>query len=154
MEWLVASLLKMAKLDSGVVDFSMVTIAGSELVKMALQPLEILMDVKNQKIKILHDTDLICDKRWTAEALTNLLKNASEYSPENSEIYVDSGKGIEKEKYAKLFKRFEYSQNENGYGIGLPLARSIVRGQNGDIEINRGGNGKGATFIIKFYLGR
>lgn len=166
MEWLVASLLKMARLDSGVVDFSMTKIPSSELVRAALQPLEILLDVKNQNVKILNDIELICDKKWTAEALTNLLKNASEHSPEGSEICVDSGSnpiyrwisitdsgnGIEKEMYAKLFKRFEYSQNENGYGIGLPLARSIVRGQNGDIEIDGGGHGKGATFTIKFYV--
>ena len=39
----------------------------------------------------------------------------------------------------------------NGYGIGLPLALSIIRGQNGDIEMDGGGNQKGATFTIKFY---
>lgn len=165
MEWLVTALLKMARLDSGAVDFSMVTISGSELLESALQPLEILLDVKSQTVELSEDVELYCDKRWTAEALTNLLKNASEYSPENSKIYVnsginpiyswisvtDSGKGIPKEQYTHLFKRFEYSKSENGYGIGLPLARSIVRGQNGDIEIDGGGKGKGATFTIKFF---
>jgi signal transduction histidine kinase len=116
-------------------------------------------------VEILNDTELSCDKRWTVEALTNLLKNASEYSPVNSKIYVnsgvnpiyswisitDSGEGLRKEQYASLFKRFEYSKSEKGYGIGLPLALSIVRGQNGDIEIDGGGHGKGATFSIKFY---
>ena len=165
MEWLVSTLLKMARLDSGAVDFSRVTIQAGELIKSALKPLGILLDVKNQSVEILNDTELSCDKRWTVEALTNLLKNASEYSPVNSKIYVnsgvnpiyswisitDSGEGLRKEQYASLFKRFEYSKSEKGYGIGLPFALSIVRGQNGDIEIDGGGNGKGATFSIKFY---
>lgn len=165
MEWLVSTLLKMARLDSGAVDFSMTTIGTDELVNTALRPLEILLDVKDQTVELLNNIDLVCDKRWTAEALTNLIKNASEYSPIGSKIYVnsgvnpiytwisitDSGEGIEIARCASLFKRFEYSQNENGYGIGLPLALSIVRGQNGDIEIDSGGKGKGATFTIKLY---
>lgn len=165
MEWLVSSLLKMARLDSGAVEFSKVSIPSSELMKAALQPLEILLDINNQTVELLHDTTLICDKRWSGEALTNLLKNALEYSPKGGKIYVDngsnpiyqwisvtdSGAGIPKKKHAGMFKRFEYSQSENGYGIGLPLARSIMRGQNGDIEVDGGGNGKGATFTMKFY---
>ena len=50
-----------------------------------------------------------------------------------------------------MFRRFESSQKENGYGIGLPLALSIMRAQNGDIEVMPGGNGSGATFFMKFY---
>ncbi|MBI4857785.1 MAG: HAMP domain-containing histidine kinase [Acetobacterium woodii] len=165
MEWLVATLLKMARLDSGAVEFSMAEISAGDLLKKAQQPLEVLLDVKNQTVELANDTTLFCDHRWTAEALTNLLKNASEYSSANSKIIVNSGinpiyrwisvtdcgKGISKQKYPALFKRFEYSQNENGYGIGLPLALSIVRGQNGDIEIDGGGKETGATFTIKFF---
>lgn len=165
MEWLVATLLKIARLDSGAVEFSMAEISAGELLQEALQPLAILLDVKNQTIELANDIDLFCDRRWTAEALTNLLKNASEYSPVNSKITVNSGinpiyrwisvtdcgKGIPKEKYTGLFKRFEYSQSENGYGIGLPLALSIVRSQNGDIEMDGGGKGTGATFTMKFF---
>lgn len=165
MEWLVVTLLKMARLDSGTVAFSMAEVSAGELLKEAIQPLEVLLDVKSQTVELANDTTLFCDHRWTAEALTNLLKNASEYSPEQSKITVDSGSnpiyhwisvtdcgnGIPKEKVLGLFKRFEYSQSENGYGIGLPLALSIVRGQNGDIEIDGGGRQTGATFTVKFF---
>ena len=165
MEWLISALLKMAKLDSGTVNFITSDISTSELVNAALKPLSILLDIKNQKVEIRNERLLQCDRRWTEEALTNLLKNASECSKENSVIYVDSGEnpiykwisitdageGISKERVSSLFRRFENSQNENGYGVGLPLALSIIRGQNGDIEVSPGGNGTGATFTIKFY---
>lgn len=165
MEWLISALLKMAKLDSKVVDFIVSDISTGELIKEALKPVSILLDIKNQKVEIRNEIMLQCDKRWTEEALTNLLKNASECSRENSIIYIDSGEnpiykwisvtdageGIPKERIASLFRKFENSQSENGYGIGLPLALSIVRGQNGDIEVFPGGNGTGATFTVKFY---
>ena len=50
-----------------------------------------------------------------------------------------------------VHKRFEGSRSGKGYGIGLPLALAIMRGQNGDIEVEGGKNGKGATLILKFY---
>lgn len=106
-----------------------------------------------------------CDKRWTTEALTNIIKNAIEYSPDGSEIEIDSGEnpmyswisvkdsgmGMDKTEYAALFKRFENSTNENGFGIGMPLALSILKGQGGDIDVDFGGKGEGTTFILKFF---
>ena len=165
MEWLVSALLKMSKLDTGAVEFSMKSISSSQLLDIALEPLQILLDVKNQCVEISNDIELVCDKRWTAEALTNILKNASEYSPENSKIYVDcgmnpickwisvtdSGEGIPKEKIAGIFRRFEGSRSDKGYGVGLPLALAILRGQNGDIEVNVGEQGSGAIFTMKFF---
>lgn len=166
MEWLVASLLKMAKLDSGAVEFCTAATSVRKLITAAVEPLAILLDVKNQNVELLNDVELLCDARWTTEALTNLIKNASEYSPVNSRICVDcgvnpiykwiavtdGGKGLAREEIPGLFKRFKGSRSENGYGIGLPLALSIMRSQNGDIDVDGGGKGTGATFTVKFYM--
>lgn len=165
MEWLVTALLKMAKLDSSMTDFKQEETAVSELLSEALKSVEIILDIRNQTVCLNNDLSLSCDKKWTAEALINLLKNASECSVENSEILLDcgenplyhwlsvtdTGEGLKKEQISRLFRRFESSQKENGYGIGLPLALSIMRAQNGDIEVSPGGNGVGATFLMKFY---
>lgn len=165
MEWLVTALLKMARLDAGTIDFSSESIQVSELIDLALEPLQILLDIKNQSVEISGDVELLCDKQWTAEALTNILKNASEYSPVGGKIHIDSGmnpickwisvtdsgEGISNIKAASLFNRFAGSQSNKGYGIGLPLALSIMRGQNGDIEVEGGGKGKGATFTLKLF---
>lgn len=95
----------------------------------------------------------------------DFIKNAIEYSPDGSVIEIDSGEnpmyswisvkdsgmGMDKTEYAALFKRFENSTNENGFGIGMPLALSILKGQGGDIDVDFGGRGEGTTFILKFF---
>lgn len=168
MEWLTDTLLKLAKLDAGAVAFTPSEITVSSLLRTALEPLAILLDVKDQRVELLHDTSLFCDKRWTAEALTNLLKNASEYSPAGSVLVVDSGEnpiyrwfsvtdagsGLRRDEIAGLFRRFEGSRSEKGNGIGLPLALSILRGQNGDLAVDGGGDRtgpRGATFTAKLF---
>ena len=59
--------------------------------------------------------------------------------------------GMDKTEYAALFKRFENSTNENGFGIGMPLALSILKGQGGDIDVDFGGRGEGTTFYFKIF---
>ena len=165
MEWLVSGLLKMAKLDSGVIDFHKKNVKVSDMVEAILPSVEILVDVREQKLELVNHNEIFCDRKWTEEALTNLVKNAIEHSPDGGKIYIDSGSnpiydwisvkdsgsGMKKEQYQALFQRFAYSTNENGFGIGMPLALSIMRGQNGDIDVDFGGNGEGAAFQMKFY---
>jgi signal transduction histidine kinase len=164
-EWLVSSLLKIAKLDAGAIEFSPEPVYAAELIELALDPLKILLEVKNQHIVCKGECVLYCDKRWTAEALTNVLKNASEYSPEGGEVVIesganpisawisvtDSGSGIKTADIASLFRRFEGSRSDKGYGIGLPLALAIMQSQNGDIEASGGGQGAGATLTLKLF---
>ena len=161
--WLVNSLLKMAKLDSGRVAFTPVDITASELLNLALQPLQVLLDIKNQQVNLTGTADFLCDKNWTAEALTNIIKNASEHSPQDSTIEItvgtnpltrwlsiaDKGEGIPPTDIKGLFQRF--GNSKKGTGIGLPLSLAIMQGQNGDIEVDGGGNGQGAKFTLKFY---
>jgi len=163
-EWLVSSLLKMAKLESGSVTFNPVKVSVSELLSRALTPLQILLDIKDQKVNQLGESELLCDKNWTVEAITNIIKNASEHSPKGSVIEVntgsnplctwlsitDAGMGIPLEKIKNLFQRFGNPASA-GTGIGLPLALAIMRGQNGDIDVDGGGNGSGATLTLKFF---
>ena len=162
-EWLANALLKMAKLESGSVEFNPVHILASQLLDAALSPLGILLDIKDQRINLTGDARLYCDKNWTAEAITNIIKNASEHSPPGSVIEIaaganpisswisvtDAGDGIPASEIKGLFKRFGGSRK--GVGIGLALALAIMRGQDGDIEVSGGGEGIGATFAFKFY---
>ena len=165
MEWLVGSLLKMAKIDAHAVSFSKKAVRVSELVETVKPSVNILLDINNQTMELATDSVITCDKRWTVEALTNIIKNAIEHSPNESSIEInsgenpmydwisvkDSGAGMNRTGYAALFQRFQYSTNENGFGIGMPLALSIMKGQGGDISTDFGRDGDGTTFILKFF---
>ena len=164
-EWLVSALLKMAKLDAKTVEFRKEKINSTDLIETAISPLKIQLELKEQEIEVIGSQEFNCDKRWTAEALSNIIKNASEHSPVDSTIKVkvginpicswisvtDQGDGLDLLQIAKIFKRFEGSSNSKGYGIGLPLALTIMKSQFGDIDVDGGGKGKGATFTLKFY---
>jgi signal transduction histidine kinase len=164
-QWLVSTLLKMAKLDAKATEFTPVIVPSEELINLAIEPLQILLEVKNQRIEITGKDTFLCDKKWTAEALTNVIKNALEHSPDDSVIKIkvggnpickwigvtDEGGGISKTGQKHIFKRFEGGRSEKGYGIGLPLSLAIMKGQNGDIEVEGDGEHRGATFILKFY---
>ena len=164
-EWLVSALLKMAKLDAKTVEIKRESINSNSLIEAAISPLKIQLELKNQDIEIIGTQDFLCDKRWTAEALGNIIKNASEHSANGSIIRLevgenpisswvsvtDTGKGLDQVQIAKIFKRFEASENVKGYGIGLPLALTIMKSQFGDIHVDGGGKGIGATFTLKFY---
>ncbi len=111
---------------------------------------------------------LTCDITWTSEALSNIIKNASEHTPRNGEITVswednpltcvitvrDGGQGIDKADLPHLFKRFYKGRGaaKESAGIGLALSLEIMRSQNGEITArNAARPGAGAEFVIKFY---
>lgn len=164
--WLVESLLKLSRLDAGVVQFACAPIAARDLVCRASVPLTIPMELREQRlVTACGDAMLRVDMVWTAEALGNVLKNAMEHTPPGGTITVkaeetalftcitveDTGPGFDREDIPHLFERF-YKGKDNtgsGYGIGLALARMIVAAQNGTIQASNGP--KGAVFTMKFY---
>lgn len=169
MEWLILSLLKLARLESGSIVFTMKQEPLLPTLQMSIQNVDMLRNEKHQTISLScpPDITLYHDKDWLGEALTNILKNATEYAPPNSNIEVwveqtqvmtmihikDYGKGIEPESQNKIFKRFYRAKsnvNENSIGIGLSLSKSIVEGQGGDITLSSE-VGKYTCFTLNFY---
>lgn len=109
---------------------------------------------------------LVCDIRWTGEALSNIVKNCIEHTPEggrvelsfvqnnfSTDIYIrDNGEGISQKDLPHIFERFYKSEGSgrDSAGIGLALARQIVVMQNGVIEV-QSKKGEGTVFAVKFY---
>ena len=98
-------------------------------------------------------TAAVFDPKWTAEAVCNLLDNAVKYTPPGGRVTVavapyemfcriivsDTGPGIPEEEQAKIFQRFYRASNvhdQEGVGVGLYLAREIVRGQGGYLKVD------------------
>lgn len=163
--WLVAALLKMAKLDAGAVIMKPETVSLESLLRRAAAPMEILMELKNQQPVIDAQGSAEIDFSWTKEAVRNVIKNCVEHMEEGtlyltarenpiySEIVIrDTGIGIDKEDLPHLFERFYKGKNssEQSAGIGLALARMIIVQQNGTIRAQNHPEG-GAVFEIRFY---
>ena len=165
MEWLITTLLKLSKLDSGAVKFKKEKVRVEELIDEALESLLVSLELKKVKVIKKHlDFNLICDRAWMREALTNILKNAYEHVLENGNIIIngednpvykaiiitDDGVGIKKKEIKNIFKRFySTSSSKNSMGIGLNMARIIVQKHNGKIEVTSE-PGKYTTFKIMF----
>ena len=167
MDWLVSSLLKLARLDADAVQLNMKSVPLTELIELAVSPLDIMMELRGQQLALEASGSVFCDASWTAEALMNIIKNCSESmgegvlgisaseNPLYSEIIVtDGGKGIAEEDLPHIFERFYRGKNSSssGAGIGLALARSIVIKQNGTVKAENAPQG-GARFTIRFYKG-
>ena len=165
MEWLITTLLKLSKLDSGQVKLKKEKIKAENLIDMSLSSLLIPLELKQVTVIKKHlDLNLVCDISWMREALTNILKNASEHVLEKGCITItgddnpvykmieitDNGPGISKHDIKNIFKRFySTSSSKNSMGIGLNMARIIVEKHNGKIEVDSV-VGKYTTFKIIF----
>ena len=67
-------------------------------------------------------------------------------------LHADSGSGIHPEDLYHIFKRFyrsHFSQDTQGIGLGLPLAKAVVEAHHGTIEVDSE-LGKGTTFTLNF----
>ncbi len=102
------------------------------------------------------------------QTIINLIDNAIKYSQNNSEVIItakedeecaiikvkDSGTGIQKEHFSKIFNRFyrvdkARSRNTGGTGLGLAIVKHIAMYHNGSANVTSS-EGKGSTFEIKF----
>ena len=161
-EWLVTSLLKISRLDSGTVKLKYKKVKTKEIIKESLRPINVLIELKNIKLELnLDDSTIYVDYHWTSEALLNIIKNACEHthskiiiSSSDNPIYTeikitDDGKGISKKDLKYIFKRFYKGEhNKDSIGIGLNMANKIITMEGGNIECVVD---NGTTFIIKLY---
>lgn len=166
--FLVQSLLKLSQFETNTIEFMRKNIDISIILNNIIKNVSSLSDLKNIMIKVDNKSQnkIYCDSKWQIEALTNILKNALEYSYNNgiidikcqdnllySEIIIkDYGKGMSDVDRKNIFKRFYKGKNasKNSIGIGLSLSKFIVEKDNGKIIINSK-EGMGTEFIIRYF---
>ncbi|MRN56370.1 sensor histidine kinase [Paenibacillus monticola] len=167
MDWLLTSLLKLSRLDAGIVVFQSEQIDVNNLICAALRPFLIPMELHDIDLQIDAPKGMIIqgDSGWLSEVIQNILKNCMESTGDNGKIEIvctdnplfteiaihDSGMGFEKEDLPCLFDRFYRGKNPNatGYGIGLALCKMIITRQGGTITAKNHPQG-GALFTIRF----
>ena len=166
--FLIQSILKLSMFESNTITFIRKEIPVKKIINSSIENIENLCDLKNIKIvvKDRSKNKIYCDYRWQVEALTNILKNAVEYSFNDSIIIVevdknntytmikikDFGKGMSEDETINIFKRFYKGKNSSSdsNGIGLSLAKAIIEKDNGRVIVNSL-KGEGTTFSIKYF---
>ena len=170
LKMLIDSLINISRLEADMISIDKKEENLKECIERAISSVKADAAKKNITIKndIKEDCILAIDRKWTTEAIFNLLDNAVKYTAPNGKINLsldnginyfalnieDNGIGIDTDEYNDIFKRFYRSrndivQNEKGSGVGLYLVRKIMNLQDGNVMVSSE-KGKGSTFTLYF----
>ncbi len=166
---LINNIVDTSKIEAGFFELNLLNVNIVDVVE------EIVMSVTNfikvKGLSIIFDTDIeekiiACDPEKIERIMLNLISNATKFSNDNGEIFVnikdmdewveisvkDNGIGIKEKKLDIIFDRFEQadkslSRNAEGTGIGLSLVKSIVELHGGSIYVESE-YGKGSKFTV------
>ncbi len=165
LSFLIASLVKLSRLETGVLTLHPVSNAIAPMLEEAAEQFAPKAAQKDVRLAMnATDARAVFDYKWTTEALCNLLDNAVKYTPAGGSIQIlvreydlfcridvaDTGIGISEAEQAKIFARFYRSQSvseQDGVGIGLYLTRQILAEQGGYIKV-ASSLGGGAVFSM------
>lgn len=166
LDWLGNSLIKISRLETGIISLNVTKSRISDTIASALSGVFLKLEEKNISLEIDLDdkVEVYHDKKWTGEALFNIIENAVKYTPEGGKVGIkvdkmdiftkiiisDTGIGIDESDVNNIFKRFYRSievTNIDGIGVGLYLAREIINKQSGFIKVDSQKN-VGTTFNI------
>ena len=169
-EGLVQNLLKITKLDAGMIVLEKSLENVSEIAESVKKHFLFRANQEGKEICLSGsgETEFLCDRGWMIEAISNLVKNALDHTGEGGCIRIewwvsasivqiiikDNGSGIYPEDLHHIFKRFyrsRYSKDAQGIGLGLPLAKAIVEAHNGTIEVDST-LGRGTSFTMNFLI--
>ena len=169
-EILVQNLLKITKLDAGAIVLEKTTENVADMLRDV--ELHFAYRAKQEHKELVlsgpEEVLLFCDRDWLTEAIDNIVKNALDHTESGDAVHItwkalpnavqiavkDNGCGIHPEDLHHIFKRFyrsRFSQDKQGIGLGLPLAKTIVEAHSGTIEVDSE-LGKGTTFTMIFLI--
>ena len=167
MSFLVESMIKMSRLESGVISLKPQINSLNETILMAIGQVQKKARLKNIVIKLneIDKINVIHDKNWVSEGFFNILENAVKYTGQQGVIEItlrkyemfarvdikDNGSGISEEEIPKIFKRFYRGTNANdveGIGIGLYLTREIIKKHGGYIKVTSSNEGTNFSVFL------
>lgn len=175
MSWMIVSMLKLSRIDAGVVEFSNENISINKIIEEAVGNLEVIAEIKNVNIEKnidnrnedeLNKSDIYIkgDYNWNREALQNIIKNAIEHSNDKGTVKINitdndvytavyianRGEKLRDKQQKQIFERYysEAKYEDNSMGIGLPLAKAVIEKQGGYISVES--DDEETVFIVKY----
>ncbi len=168
LDFFIQALVKLSRLETGIICVhpkrqeldSVLSAVKQQFIRKASDK-QIHFEVESSKQQALFD------RKWTLEAISNLVDNAIKYTPEGGAVAVrvqvytiflridvsDTGIGIAEEEQGSIFTRFYRTaavSDEKGVGIGLYLAREVAKAQGGYIKVtSRPGQGSTFSFFLQ-----
>ncbi len=172
LEFFMKSMIRMSRLETGIVKVEPEQNSVYELIAQAVCDVALKAEEKEIDIDVSCEESLCAyfDRKWTVEAVFNILDNGVKYTKTGGKLEIsagktdffvrikikDNGRGIAEARIPDIFKRF-YREPESadveGVGIGLYLAREIVMKQKGFLEV-RSKVGEGTEAYVNLPLER
>lgn len=175
MSWMIVSMLKLSRIDAGVVEFNNENISINKIIEEAVGNLKVIAEIKNVNIEKnidnrnedeLNKSDIYIngDYNWNREALQNIIKNAIEHSRHKGTVKINitdndvytavyitnRGDKLSDQRQKQIFERYysEAKYEDNSMGIGLPLAKAVIEKQGGYISVES--DDEETVFIVKY----
>jgi signal transduction histidine kinase len=161
---MVDDLLDMSRIESGRVDLYPLPTPVGMVTESAIEQFKAEAEAKGVRLKAdvsIPEIRVLADHERVGHVFSNLINNALRHTPHEGSVTLgasltngsvrftvtDSGTGIPKEYHERLFEKFFQVPDggPKGTGLGLYIAREIVRAHGGDIGIESE-SGKGSTF--------
>ena len=166
----VEDLLNVTKIESGGMKYEMVNFDLGEVAQEMVKELSITAEKKGLKMEYTHDESspytVFGDKEKIRQVVLNFIDNSMKYTKQGSiDVSVtrkdkkivfavkDTGMGMTPQIKETLFQKFARGDgakmNTTGSGLGLYLAKEIVKAHKGNVGVNSEGMGKGSTFYME-----
>jgi PAS domain S-box-containing protein len=165
---LVDDLLDASRIVRGEVTLQRAPVNVGDLVLQIVEATQSQFDAKRQRVHVAMSGEPLfieADPARLQQVVSNLLSNASKYTPDGGRIDVsmrmltdhveiavrDTGIGIAEEDLPYIFDMFARGKSvpqDTSFGIGLAVTKSLVQQHNGSIHVRSGGLHTGSTFTV------
>jgi two-component system, NtrC family, sensor histidine kinase KinB len=161
---MVDDLLDMSRIESGRVELYPLPTSSGVLAESAVEQFKAEAEAKGVRLGadiVIPEVKVLADHERVGHVFSNLIGNALRHTPRDGSVTLgasiingavrftvtDTGKGIPKEYQERIFEKFFQvpESGPKGTGLGLYIAREIVRGHGGDIGVESEA-GKGSMF--------
>jgi signal transduction histidine kinase len=168
MEWLVNDLIDADRARRNMLSLKTENHNLYDILQFAIETVQGQFDAKQQKLEFddwsNDEIRVNADNRRLAQVFSNLLGNASKFSPSQSVVAIgvtasektvtvsikDAGLGLNAEDKDRIFQMFEQVENgrREGLGIGLALVKHFAELHGGEVSVRSDGLGHGSMFAI------